>query len=140
MVWWWRETKQHKFLILMEPTQFRQINKDILSVVYNKKKLGISESYRKPKVIPQLEKVNNEIPYLTEQKLEEAYLSSTISDKTKKLLAWLQIKENLSEAERVFHENKEDFADLSILLEMRKVDFRSFVNHMIQKHLNEKPS
>ena len=28
----------------MEPTQFRQINKDILSVVYNKKKLGISES------------------------------------------------------------------------------------------------
>ena len=124
----------------MEPTKFRQINKDILSVVYNKKKLGISESYRKPKVIPQLEKVNNEIPYLTEQKLEEAYLSSTISDKTKKLLAWLQIKENLSEAERVFHENKEDFADLSILLEMRKVDFRSFVNHMIQKHLNEKPS
>ena len=124
----------------MESTQFRQINKDILSVVYNKKKLGISESYRKPKVIPQLEKVNNEIPYLTEQKLEEAYLSSTISDKTKKLLAWLQIKENLSEAERVFHENKEDFADLSILLEMRKVDFRSFVNHMIQKHLNEKPS
>ena len=124
----------------MEPTQFRQINKDILSVVYNKKKLGITESYRKPKVIPQLEKVNNEIPYLTEQKLEEAYLSSTISDKTKKLLAWLQIKENLSEAERVFHENKEDFADLSILLEMRKVDFRSFVNHMIQKHLNEKPS
>ena len=91
-------------------------------------------------MIPQLEKVNNEIPYLTEQKLEEAYLSSTISDKTKKLLAWLQIKENLSEAERVFHENKEDFADLSILLEMRKVDFRSFVNHMIQKHLNEKPS
>ena len=124
----------------MEPTKFRQINKDILSVVYNKKKLGISESYRRPKVIPQLEKVNNEIPYLTEQKLEEAYLSSTISDKTKKLLAWLQIKENLSEAERVFHENKEDFADLSILLEMRKVDFRSFVNHMIQKHLNEKPS
>lgn len=124
----------------MEPTQFRQINKDILSVVYNRKKLGISESYRRPKVIPQLEKVNNEIPYLTEQKLEEAYLSSTISDKTKKLLAWLQIKENLSEAERVFHENKEDFADLSILLEMRKVDFRSFVNHMIQKHLNEKPS
>ena len=124
----------------MESTQFRQINKDILSVVYNKKNLGISESRRKPKVIPQLEKVNNEIPYLTEQKLEEAYLSSTISDKTKKLLAWLQIKENLSEAERVFHENKEDFADLSILLEMRKVDFRSFVNHMIQKHLNEKPS
>ena len=124
----------------MEPTQFRQINKDILSVVYHKKKLGISESYRKPKVIPQLEKVNNEIPYLTEQKLEEAYLSSKISDKTKKLLAWLQIKENLTEAERVFRENKEDFADLSILLEMRKVDFRSFVNHMIQKHLNEKPS
>jgi len=25
----------------MEPIQFRQINKDILSVVYNKKKLGI---------------------------------------------------------------------------------------------------
>ena len=124
----------------MEPTQFRQINKDILSVVYDKKSIGISESRRRPKVIPQLEKVNNEIPYLTEQKLEEAYLSSNISDKTKKLLAWLQIKENLSEAERVFHDNKEDFADLSILLEMRKVDFRSFVNHMINKHLNEKPS
>ena len=124
----------------MEPTQFRQINKDILSVLYNKKNLGISESRRKPKVIPQLEKVNSEIPYLTEQKLEEAYLSSKISDKTKKLLAWLQIKENLLEAERVFRENKEDFADLSLLLEMRKVDFRSFVNHMINKHLNEKPS
>ena len=124
----------------MEPIQFRQINKDILSVVYNKKKLGISETSRKPKIIPQLEKVNSEIPYLTEQKLEEAYLSSDISDKTKKLLAWLQIKENLLEAERVFHENKEDFADLSLLLEMRKVDFRSFVNHMINKHLNEKPS
>ena len=124
----------------MEPTQFRQINKDILSVLYNKKKLGISESRHNPKVIPQLEKVNNEVPYLTEQKLEEAYLSSSVSDKTKKLLAWLQIKENLLEAERVFHENKEDFADLFILLEMRKVDFRSFVNHMIQKHLNEKPS
>ena len=118
----------------------RQINKDILSVVYNKKKLGISETSRKPKIIPQLEKVNSEIPYLTEQKLEEAYLSSEISDKTKKLLAWLQIKENLLEAERVFHENKENFADLSSLLEMRKVDFRSFVNHMINKHLNEKPS
>ena len=124
----------------MEPTQFRQINKDILSVLYNKKNLGISESRRKPKVIPQLEKVNSEIPYLTEQKLEEAYLSSNISDKTKKLLAWLQIKENLLEAEKTFHENKEDFADLSLLLEMRKVDFRSFVNHMINKHLNEKPS
>ena len=124
----------------MEPIQFRQINKDILSVLYNKKNLGISESRRKPKVIPQLEKVNSEIPYLTEQKLEEAYLSSNISDKTKKLLAWLQIKENLLEAEKTFHENKEDFADLSLLLEMRKVDFRSFVNHMIQKHLNEKPS
>ena len=124
----------------MEPIQFRQINKDILSVVYNKKKLGISETIRKPKAIPQLEKVNSEIPYLTEQKLEEAYLSSDISDKTKKLLSWLQIKENLLEAERVFHENKEDFADLSLLLEMRKVDFRSFVNHMINKHLNEKPS
>ena len=124
----------------MEPTQFRQINKDILSVVYDKKNIGITESYRKPKVIPQLEKVNNEIPYLTEQKLEEAYLSSKISDKTKKLLAWLQIKENLTEAEKVFHENKKDFADLSTLLEMRKVDFRSFVNHMMQKHLNEKPS
>ena len=124
----------------MEPIQFRQINKDILSVVYNKKKLGISETSRKPKAIPQLEKVNSEIPYLTEQKLEEAYLSSEVSDKTKKLLAWLQIKENLLEAEKVFHENKEDFADLSLLLEMRKVDFRSFVNHMINKHLNEKPS
>ena len=124
----------------MEPTQFRQINKDILSVLYNKKNLGISESRRKPKVIPQLEKVNSEIPYLTEQKLEEAYLSSNISDKTKKLLAWLQIKENLLEAEKTFHKNKEDFADLSLLLEMRKVDFRSFVNHMINKHLNEKPS
>jgi hypothetical protein len=124
----------------MEPIQFRQINKDILSVLYNKKNLGISESRRKPKVIPQLEKVNSEIPYLTEQKLEEAYLSSKISDKTKKLLAWLQIKENLLEAEKTFHENKEDFADLSLLLEMRKVDFRSFVNHMINKHLNEKPS
>jgi len=124
----------------MEPTQFRQINKDILSVVYNKRKLGISETSRKSKTIPQLEKVNSEIPYLTEQKLEEAYLSSKISDKTKKLLAWLQIKENLLEAEKVFHENKEDFADLSLLLEMRKVDFRSFVNHMINKHLNEKPS
>ena len=124
----------------MEPTQFRQINKDILSVLYNKKNLGISESRQKPKVIPRLEKVNSEIPYLTEQKLEEAYLSSKISDKTKKLLAWLQIKENLLEAEKVFHENKEDFADLSLLLEMRKVDFRSFVNHMINKHLNEKPS
>ena len=124
----------------MEPSQFRQINKDILSVLYNKRNLGISESRRKPKVIPQLEKVNSEIPYLTEQKLEEAYLSSKISDKTKKLLAWLQIKENLLEAEKTFHENKEDFVDLSLLLEMRKVDFRSFVNHMIQKHLNEKPS
>ena len=124
----------------MEPIQFRQINKDILSVLYNKKNIGISQSYRKPKIIPQLEKVNNEIPYLTEQKLEEAYLSSKISDKTKKLLAWLQIKENLLEAEKTFHENKEDFADLSLLLEMRKVDFRSFVNHMINKHLNEKPS
>ena len=124
----------------MESTQFRQINKDILSVVYNKKNIGISESRHNSKVIPQLEKVNNEIPYLTEQKLEEAYLSSKISDKTKKLLAWLQIKENLLEAEKVFHENKKDFADLSLLLEMRKVDFRSFVNHMIQKHLNEKPS
>ena len=124
----------------MEPIQFRQINKDILSVLYNKKNLGISESRRKPKVIPQLEKVNSEIPYLTEQKLEEAYLSSKISDKTKKLLAWLQIKENLLEAEKTFHKNKEDFADLSLLLEMRKVDFRSFVNHMINKHLNEKPS
>ena len=41
---------------------------------------------------------------------------------------------------KINNENKEDFADLSILLEMRKVDFRSFVNHMIQKHLNEKPS
>ena len=124
----------------MEPIQFRQINKDILSVVYDRKNIGISISNRKPKVVPQLEKVNNEIPYLTEQKLEEAYLSSKISDKTKKLLAWLQIKENLLEAERVFHENKKDFADLSLLLEMRKVDFRSFVNHMINKHLNEKPS
>ena len=84
--------------------------------------------------MPLFERVNDDVPYLTEAKLEEAYMSKTVSHTTKKLLEWLVVRENVEIAENYFNHNQAKFEEISFLLETEKVNFTTFIRKLIQKH------
>lgn len=115
----------------MNPKAFRQINEDIQRLI-NHKPQPIRK--KKQKSLPIFERVNDDVPYLTEEKLEEAYMSKTISHKTKRLLEWLVVRENIEVAENYYNHNQSKFEEISFLLETRKVDFTSFIRELVQKH------
>ena len=115
----------------MNPKTFRQINEDIQRLT-NPKPQPVRK--KKQRSFPVFERVNDDVPYLTEEKLEEAYMSKTISHKTKKLLEWLVVRENIEVAENYYENNRSKFVEISFLLETQKVDFTSFIRELVQKH------
>lgn len=115
----------------MESKAFRQVNRDITNLINRKPKPIVS---KKPKKIPIFERVNDDVPYLTEAKLEEAYMSKNLSHKTRKLLEWLVVRENIEIAENYFMNNQSKFEEISFLLETEKVNFTTFIRKLIQKH------
>jgi hypothetical protein len=115
----------------MEPKVFRQINEDIRKLLCENKKIKPQKKLRR---MPIFERVNDDVPYLTEEKLEEAYISKTISHTTKKLLEWLVVRENVEIAENYFNHNQAKFEEISFLLETEKVNFTTFIRKLILKH------
>ena len=115
----------------MNPKTFRQINEDIQRLI-NHKPQPVRK--KKQRSLPVFEWVNDDVPYLTEEKLEEAYMSKTISHKTEKLLEWLVVRENIEVAENYYENNRSKFEEISFLLETQKVDFTSFIRELVQKH------
>ena len=61
-------------------------------------------------------------------------MSSDISLKTKKLLEWLRVKENFDIAENIFQKNQTRYEEITFLMESEKVDFKTFIMKLIQKH------
>lgn len=119
--------------LTMKPDSFRKINQDILRVLVREKNIN-AQPVKVKRQLPTLERINQDVPYLTEEKLEEALNSKEISHKTEKLLAWLTLHENLETAKSYYQENPEKFTDIRCLLEMKKLDFSTFVKILIQKH------
>ncbi len=119
--------------LTMKPDSFRKINQDILRVLVREKNINVQPVQVKLP-LPPLERSQQDVPYLTEEKLEEALNSKEISHKTEKLLAWLALHENLETAKSYDQENPEKFTDIRCLLEMKKLDFSTFVKILIQKH------
>ena len=115
----------------MEPKAFRQINHDIARLVNSKPKPIVR---KQPRKLPVFERVNDDVPYLTEEKLEEAYMSKNLSHKTKKLLEWLVVRENVEIAENYFQSNRAKFEEISFLLETEKVNFTTFIRKLLEKH------
>jgi len=115
----------------MESKAFRQINEDIARLINSKSKPIVR---KKPRKLPVFERVNDDVPYLTEEKLEEAYMSKNLSLKTKKLLEWLVVRENVEIAENYFQSNRAKFEEISFLLETEKVNFTTFIRKLLEKH------
>ena len=115
----------------MNPKAFRQINEDIQRLI-NHKPQPVRK--KKQRSLPVFERVNDDVPYLTEEKLEEAYMSKTISHKTKRLLEWLVVRENIEVAENYYNHNQAKFEEISFLLETEKVNFTTFIRKLVQKH------
>lgn len=116
----------------MNPKAFRQINEDIRKLVNARP--AAPKKKKQTRQIPIFERVNDDVPYLTEAKLEEAYMSKTVSHTTKKLLEWLVVRENVEIAENYFNHNQAKFEEISFLLETEKVNFTTFIRKLIQKH------
>lgn len=116
----------------MENSSFFKLKRDI-DVAINKKS---SPQVKKIpiKKIPVFQKINDDIPYLTEEKIEDAYLNDKVSLKTRRLLEWLCIKENFEIAENIYNNNKSKFEEISFLIENERTDFSTFIRRLIKKH------
>jgi hypothetical protein len=115
----------------MKTHSFLKFKKDIENLL-NYKLVEIEEVT--PTVRPVFQRINDDMPYLTEEKIEDAYLNDKISQKTLKLLEWLAIKENLDVAENIYLNNKQKYEEISCLLESVNCDFITFIRNLIKKH------
>tara|TARA_B100001094_G_C18070705_1_gene739870 strand:+ start:371 stop:745 length:375 start_codon:yes stop_codon:yes gene_type:complete len=116
----------------MKVHSFLKVKKDIQKFL-NYEMVKIED--KKPnRILPVFQRINDDVPYLTESKLEDAYLNKEISKKTKKLLEWLSIKENLEVAENIYNNNKNKFEEVTFLLESEKINFTTLVRKLIHKH------
>lgn len=116
----------------MKVHSFLKVKKDIQKFL-NYEMVRIED--KKPnRILPVFQRINDDVPYLTESKLEDAYLNKEISKKTKKLLEWLSIKENLEVAENIYNNNKNKFEEVTFLLESEKINFTTLVRKLIHKH------
>lgn len=88
----------------------------------------------KKRVLPKMSPLNTDVPYLTEEKIEDAFLSSSPTSKTIKLLRWLTIKENLDLACEYYNAHPDKFEDCKYILTSNKIDFNTLVKKLIQKH------
>ena len=115
----------------MKTQAFLKIKKDIEHLL-NYKPVRFDTEYIK--TIPVFQRVNDDMPYLTEEKIEDAYLNDRISLKTLKLLEWLTIKENLYVAENIYVNNKQKYQEITYLIENEKCNFITFICNLIKKH------
>jgi hypothetical protein len=115
----------------MKTKSFIKVKKDIEKLL-NYKPVNINT--KKTKTLPVFQRVNDDVPYITEEKIEDAYLNNDISLKTKKLLEWLSINENLEVAENIYLNNKHNFEELSYLIENERTTFITFIRNLIKKH------
>jgi len=115
----------------MKTHSFLKFKKDIENLL-NYKLVEIEEVT--PTIRPVFQRINDDMPYLTEEKIEDAYLNDKISQKTLKLLEWLAIKENLDVAENIYLNNKQKYEEISCLLESVNCDFITFIRNLIKKH------
>lgn len=115
----------------MKTKSFIKVKKDIEKLL-NYKPVNINT--KKTKTLPVFQRVNDDMPYITEEKIEDAYLNNDISLKTKKLLEWLSINENLEVAENIYLNNKHNFEELSYLIENERTTFITFIRNLIKKH------
>ena len=116
----------------MKDHSFLKVKKDIQKFL-NYEMVRIED--KKPnRILPVFQRINDDVPYLTESKLEDAYLNKEISKKTKKLLEWLSIRENLEVAENIYNNNKNKFEEVTFLLESEKINFTTLVRKLIHKH------
>lgn len=115
----------------MKTKSFIKVKKDIEKLL-NYKPVNINA--KKTKTLPVFQRVNDDVPYITEEKIEDAYLNNDISLKTKKLLEWLSINENLEVAENIYLNNKHNFEELSYLIENERTTFITFIRNLIKKH------
>ena len=115
----------------MKTHSFLKFKKDIENLL-NYKLVEIEEVT--PTIRPVFQRINDDMLYLTEEKIEDAYLNDKISQKTLKLLEWLAIKENLDVAENIYLNNKQKYEEISCLLESVNCDFITFIRNLIKKH------
>jgi len=108
--------------------------KNEISKIVNSASNEIVQKMCKPRVVSKFEKINNDVPYLTEEKIEDAFLSNTPTSKTLKLLKWLTIKENRELACEYYNSHPEKFEDCNYILSSNKIDFNTLVKKLIQKH------
>jgi len=108
--------------------------KNEISKIVNSASNETVQKMCKPRVVSKFEKINNDVPYLTEEKIEDAFLSNTPTFKTLKLLKWLTIKENRELACEYYNSHPEKFEDCNYILSSNKIDFSTLVKKLIQKH------
>jgi len=108
--------------------------KSEISKIVNSASSETVQKMCKPRVVSKFEKINNDVPYLTEEKIEDAFLSNTPTSKTLKLLKWLTIKENRELACEYYNSHPEKFEDCNYILSSNKIDFNTLVKKLIQKH------
>jgi len=108
--------------------------KNEISKIVNSVSNNSVQKISQPRVVSKFEKINNDVPYLTEEKIEDAFLSNTPTSKTLKLLKWLTIKENRELACEYYNSHPEKFEDCNYILSSNKIDFNTLVKKLIQKH------
>lgn len=108
--------------------------KNEISKIVNSVSNNSVQKISRPRVVSRFEKINDEVPYLTEEKIEDAFLSSSPTSKTIKLLRWLTIKENLDLACEYYNAHPDKFEDCKYILTSNKIDFNTLVKKLIQKH------
>jgi len=108
--------------------------KNEISKIVNSVSNNSVQKISQPRVVSKFEKINNDVPYLTEEKIEDAFLSNTPTSKTLKLLKWLTIKENRELACEYYNSHPEKFEDCNYSLSSNKIDFNTLVKKLIQKH------
>ena len=108
--------------------------KSEISKIVNSVSNNSVQKISQPRVVSKFEKINNDVPYLTEEKIEDALLSNTPTSKTLKLLKWLTIKENRELACEYYNSHPEKFEDCNYILSSNKIDFNTLVKKLIQKH------
>jgi len=108
--------------------------KSEISKIVNSVSNNSVQKISQPRVVSKFEKINNDVPYLTEEKIEDAFLSNTPTSKTLKLLKWLTIKENRELACEYYNSHPEKFEDCNYILSSNKIDFNTLVKKLIQKH------
>lgn len=111
-----------------------QFKRDIAKLLVEQNSQKPVQKIIKKRIIPKLSRLNDDVPYLTEEKIEDAFYSEAPNKKTIKLLRWLSIQENLNEAFEFFKSHPDRFEDCNDILSSQKTNFDNFIKSLIVKH------